>query len=81
MAPKKVKPIISKSKDKEAAAKTKAAAKAKAKATAVAPDVVDADRVVDRKEMSSFVTSLKFKSIPRIRIAPKLKLFYLTIIS
>ena len=60
--PKKVKPTISKSKDKEAAAKTKAAAKAKAKATAVAPDVVDADRVVDRKEMSSFATSLKYKS-------------------
>eukprot|EP00434_Breviolum_minutum_P034179 symbB.v1.2.030240.t1/scaffold3319.1/size122997/4 len=62
MATKKVKPTISKSKDKDAAAKTKAAAKAKAKATAVAPDVVDADRVVDRKEMSSFVTSLKYKA-------------------
>ena len=65
MAPKPVKPTISKSKDKEAAAKkkaAKAAAKPKAKAVAVAPDVVDADRVVDRKEMSSFVTSLKYKA-------------------
>ena len=64
MAPKPkkvVKHTTDKSKEKKNAAKKAAA---KAKATAVAPEVVDADasRMVGRKEMSGFLTSLKYKA-------------------